>query len=122
MTASCPNCKQNLDFEVKVPTVEAPKVEVPHTHTQDPHDELAKIMPKSTNFAKCPNGDCSKGLIKNARGINTKFKTCPNCGNNGVPKGSDYCDKCGLTEEDLEKNDTEWDSSDLNIPTKEEDD
>ena len=116
----CPNCKKPFDLEVKAPTVEVPKVEVPHTH--DPHDELAKLIPKNSNFAKCPNGNCGGHLIKNAKGINLKFKTCPNCGNNAVPKSIDYCPTCGVTDEDLEKKDSEWDSSDLEIPTKEDED
>ena len=58
----CPHCKKDirvLPVEVNIP---APA----HNH-EDQHDELAKIMPRSVNFSKCPSGDCSKGLIKNAK-------------------------------------------------------
>ena len=109
----CVNCGENAL---------AKKEDKEHKHESDPHEELAKIMPRSVNFAKCPNGDCTKGLIKNAKGITRKFKSCPNCKNNSVPKKGDYCPTCGLTDEDLEKHNEEWDDSDLDIPVKEEDD
>jgi hypothetical protein len=113
----CPHCKKDI---TKPPIVQTPE---PHNHSHDvdPHEELAKIMPRSVNFSKCPNGDCSKGLIKNAKGITTKFKKCPNCQNNAVPKAGDYCPTCGVTQEDLDKSDAEWDDSDLEIPTKKDD-
>lgn len=115
----CPHCKKNI---VEPPEVKVPEVPAPEVHNHDPHEDLAKLMPKSVNFAKCPNGDCSKGLIKNAKGLNRRFKTCPNCGNNGVPKSSDYCPTCGLTDNDLEDKDETWDSSDIEIPVKESQD
>ena len=114
----CPHCKK----DIRVPPIDVSIPEQGHNHDKDPHEELAKIMPRSVNFAKCPSGDCSKGLIKNAKGLNLKFKTCPNCKNNAVPKSSDYCPTCGLTDVDLEKNDEDWDSSEIEIPTKEKDD
>jgi len=129
-------CEQDLEIELELPEPkkvsvekipvpevtmpEIPKFETPiqHNHEhkdKDPHDELAKLMPKSVNYSKCPNGNCSEKLIQNAKGLTTKFKKCSNCNNNAVPKSSDYCPTCGISEPE------EWDESDLEIPTKEDD-
>jgi len=129
-------CEQDLEVEVDLPEpkqvsiTEMPqaKVSIPeipkfennfsehqHKHeSKDPHDELAKLMPKSVNYSKCPNGNCGEKLITNAKGITTKFKKCVNCNNNAVPKSSDYCPTCGISEPE------EWDESELEIPSKEE--
>lgn len=110
---NCPTCKKVQELLT---------MQHNHTHNEEKphnHEELAKLMPKSANFAKCRDGNCEKGLIKNANPTR-KFKSCPNCKNNAVPKSGDYCPTCGLTNEDLEKNETEWDNSDLEIPEDDE--
>ena len=98
----------------KIPEIQQTPQE--HTHNepkQDPHDTLAQMLPKGVNFGKCANGECGK-KIKNAKGVTTKFKACPNCRANTVPKNNDYCPTCGKEPE-------EWDDSDIELESEEED-
>ena len=122
----CPNCKSKIDVEIhkpkpKVVLTEENKTEIRqenkeiHTHNeskQDPHDTLAQMLPKGVNFGKCANGNCGT-KIKNAKGLTTKFKACPNCRANTVPKNNDYCPTCGKEPE-------EWDDSDIELENDED--
>lgn len=97
----------NSTAKVLMETVPAPVAHVHDIPKEDPHEVLAKNMPKGVNFGKCANGNCGT-KIKNAKGLTTKFKACPNCKANTVPKSSDFCPTCGQDSE-------EWDDSDIEI-------
>jgi hypothetical protein len=78
-----------------------------HEHEEDPHVTMSKNMPRSVNFGRCANGNC--GIeVKNARGMNTEFKTCPGCRTNTVAKSQGFCPTCGIEHKD-------WDESDVRI-------
>ena len=121
----CPGCKAKIDVEMqkpkhKVTIQENENVTVKETHEhshndvpkEDPHEIIALNMPKGINFGKCKNGNCGT-KIKN-KIITTKYKTCPNCKTNTVPKSSDFCPTCGKESE-------EFDESDVEIETDEGD-
>ena len=68
------------------------------------HEQIAEMIPKGTNFSKCPGEDCDHKKLKNPKQT-TKFHTCPGCEANTVPKKSDFCPTCGknLEDEELEE-------------------
>lgn len=91
-----------------VPQTIAPQVAVTtghegHDHSKKlTHEELAELIPKGINYAKCVGSDCGGMKIKNSIQT-TKYKTCPNgdCEANTVPKGTDFCPYCnkGIAED-----------------------
>ena len=88
-----------------------------HTHDKkDIHEELSELLPRGQNFGKCANGNCAT-MVKNPNPV-TKFKACPGCKNNAVPKNNDFCPTCGMTENN--KKFDEWEDSDLEIETEED--
>ena len=88
-----------------------------HTHEKkDVHEELADLLPRGQNYGKCANGSCATMVIN--KNPTTKFKACPGCKNNAVPKNNDFCPTCGMTENN--KKFDEWEESDLEIETEEE--
>ena len=87
-----------------------------HEHKKDIHEELSELLPRGQNFGKCANGNCAT-MVKNPNPV-TKFKACPGCKNNAVPKNNDFCPTCGITENS--KKFEEWDESDLEIETEED--
>ena len=88
-----------------------------HNHQKkDVHDELADLLPRGQNYGKCANGSCATMVIN--KNPTTKFKACPGCKNNAVPKNNDFCPTCGMTENN--KKFDEWEESDLEIETEEE--
>lgn len=127
----CPGCKQKIDVEVEKTK---PKViireETTETHTEhnhehtitppkdDEHDIIAKNMPLGVNFGRCKDGKCGHRVIKNAKGITTDFKTCPNCGDNTNSKKSKICKTCGKKPDD----EKDWDESDVKIEVEEDED
>ena len=89
----------------------------PHKHNEkDIHEELSELLPRGQNFGKCANGNCAT-MVKNPNPV-TKFKSCPGCKNNAVPKNNDFCPTCGINENS--KKFDEWEESDLEIETEEE--
>ena len=136
----CPECKKHI----KMPTLvefEMPKDNIAkalnvqvsqkpnqvqtmmdtHNHNQtqeqDPHQSIAENMPTGVNFARCKDGKCGHTIIKNAKGLTTEFKTCPNCGDNTNSKKSKICKTCGKKPQD----ENDWDSSDVSIEVEQED-
>ena len=129
----CPHCKGKIDVEIQrskpkviiqeqqTEVIKENKTEVhDHTHNQvpanDPHMELAKNLPKGWNFATCKDGNCGK-IVRNPNGIETKFKTCPNCKDNTNRKGAKICKTCGKKPDEVE----DWEESDVKIEDVEED-
>lgn len=139
-------CQQNLEFEVDLPdanvtatTIPTPSftvnpttagipqtvvVQTPPTpeplkkeEEKDPHEEMTKALPSGVNFAKCEGADCGHIKLKNPTQT-TKYKACPNCKNNNVPKNNDFCPNCGIEEES--KKFEEWEDSDIEIEKEEE--
>lgn len=88
-----------------------------HEHKKDIHEELSELLPRGQNFGKCANGNCAT-MVKNPNPV-TKFKSCPGCKNNAVPKNNDFCPTCGITENS--KKFDEWEESDLEIEQEEDD-
>jgi RNA polymerase subunit RPABC4/transcription elongation factor Spt4 len=138
---TCPNCKKDhsVSFDVDkfdlaksssatlynvsvTPTsnnatvqVQAMEPKQTHSHAEpqeDPHEELSKLLPKGINFGKCANGNCGT-KFKNAKGLTKKYKACPGCKTNTVPKSSDFCPTCGKEDED-------WDESDVELEDEED--
>ena len=93
-----------------------PQEEPKHEHKKDIHEELSELLPRGQNFGKCANGNCAT-MVKNPNPV-TKFKACPGCKNNAVPKNNDFCPTCGITENS--KKFDEWEDSDLEIETEED--
>ena len=88
-----------------------------HKHNEkDIHEELSELLPRGQNFGKCANGNCAT-MVKNPNPV-TKFKSCPGCKNNAVPKNNDFCPTCGINENS--KKFDEWEESDLEIETEED--
>ena len=87
-----------------------------HEHKKDIHEELSELLPRGQNFGKCANDNCAT-MVKNPNPV-TKFKACPGCKNNAVPKNNDFCPTCGITENN--KKFDEWEDSDLEIETEED--
>ncbi len=83
--------------------VEQPKLEPPK---EDPHITLAKRLPRGINFAECRG--CHT-VIQNPH-VTTKFKSCPHCSANTVPKDNKICPTCGKESES-----DEWDDSDVEL-------
>ena len=117
-TFDCPHCKGKVDVEIerKVPKIvfqeestqkmqqkiEEKSLEQPKKLT---HDELATFIPKGINSMKCPGGDCGHQKIKNPKQTK-KYKSCPHCSANTLPKGSDSCPYCSKNiDEDQELDD-----------------
>ena len=136
MKCDKPNCDHAHDIEVDLPepkviqgTISTPQILTPATtvapapivEEEKPrklkHEELEEIMPKGVNFTRCIGSDCGHQKLENPKPI-TKFKACPNCKNNSVPKSSDLCPTCGLDEQN--KKFEEWDESDIEIEDKDE--
>ena len=121
----CPHCKNKFDLEIqrkkpKVTIIEEEKtikdeIHTNHTHNPDPHEELAKNLPKGWNFATCKDGNCGT-IVKNPKGLVTDFKTCPNCKDNSNKKTAKICKTCGKKPEDGE----EWDESDIDLKIEED--
>ena len=126
----CPHCKGKIDVEIQR---SKPKViiqeketevirdnhfhDIPKPNEPDPHQSIAENMPTGVNFARCKDGKCGHTIIKNAKGLTTEFKTCPNCGDNTNSKKSKICKTCGKKPQD----DNDWDSSDVSIEVEQED-
>ena len=88
-----------------------------HVHEKkDVHEELADLLPRGQNYGKCANGSCATMVIN--KNPTTKFKACPGCKNNAVPKNNDFCPTCGITENS--KKFDEWEESDLEIEQEDE--
>lgn len=130
----CPGCKQKIDVEIQrsKPKVIIQEKETEivkennitthenHTHAlpaNDPHLEMAKNMPKGFNFATCKDGNCGT-IVKNPNGLETSFKTCPNCGDNTNRKAAKICKTCGKKPESKE----DWNESEVNIEVEEGED
>lgn len=136
-------CNQNLEFDIDVPdviptaaTVQAPQIISPATAQpqqvilQAPptppapepkkeekkltHEELADMIPDGINAMACPGGDCGHMKLKNKKQT-SKWKSCPNCEANTVPKGHEFCPYCT---KNLDPNDLE---SGIELGTEEED-
>ena len=117
------NKPQNNEYTGLKPRVRAvestaapPPVEQPHDHSHEiktNHTELAELMPKGVNFAKCADGSCGNSVIQNSK-ITRKFKECENCGANTVPNSSDLCPTCGIKEpQDEEDKENFWNESNI---------
>lgn len=123
------NCKHKHDYVLSnapetpsisaIPTTQPPAAPAASEHDHSKHDirtnhqELAELMPRGVNFAKCADGSCGNSIIKNSK-ITKKFKKCTNCNSNGVPSKSDICPTCGIkepTEED--EKESFWDESEI---------
>ena len=113
-TTASPGIPQTVLVQAPPASVEPPK---PPEEKKDPHEEMEKSLPTGVNIAKCEGADCGHKKLKNPTQI-TKFKACPSCNHNGIPKNSDYCDKCGLDEDSKEFE--EWEDSELEIKESEE--
>ena len=125
----CPHCKGKIDVEIQrsKPKViiqeketEIIKENTTHEHTHtlpptDPHAEMAKHMPKGMNFATCKDGNCGT-IVRNPNGLETSFKTCPNCGDNTNRKGAKICKTCGKKPDSKD----EWNESEVKIELEEE--
>ena len=99
------------------PTMPVQPISTEHNHEKkDVHDELAELLPRGQNFGKCANGSCATMVIN--KNPTTKFKACPGCKNNAVPKNNDFCPTCGITENS--KKFDEWEESDLEIEQEED--
>ena len=108
----------------EVPKVELIPQNTPHLATVEQsqdhsheiktnHTELAELMPKGVNFAKCADGSCGNSVIQNSK-ITRKFKECENCGANTVPNNSDICPTCGIKEpQDEEDKENFWNESQI---------
>ncbi len=57
------------------------------------HDELAEVMPHGVNAMSCPGGDCGHMKLKNPKQTK-KWKSCPHCEANTVPKDTEFCPYC----------------------------
>ena len=136
----CPECKKHIklptvvEFEMpkentqkasnvtiteKLPQVQTQTLiqEHTHTHVNDPHIEMAKNLPKGWNFATCKDGNCGQ-VVRNPNGIETDFKTCPNCRDNTNRKAAKVCKTCGKKPD----NKDEWEESEVKIEDEKEDD
>jgi len=128
-------CNQDINVDIDAPeipapkatTIPTPKIEIPdtaipehsHSHEEKPklsltHDQMSELMPSSVNFAKCKDGSCGLGLIKNSK-LTKKFKSCANCGANTVPEKNDFCPTCGVKETDIveDQRDDLWTDSEI---------
>jgi len=92
--------------------------EPPKQETKDPHEEMTKALPSGVNYAKCEGADCGHVKLKNPKQT-TKYKACPHCKANMVPKNNDFCPNCGIEEES--KKFEEWEDSDIEIEEEKED-
>lgn len=110
---------QTLQQQQIPPPVQVPPTQVPQPKTYT-NEELSSLMPPGVNFATCKGNNCADSKIQNKKLV-TKFKQCPECGCNNVPKNSNLCPCCGKDgpEEDPEDY---WEDSDIELKTKEEDD
>jgi len=95
----------------------APAAEPPKPTEEDKHKLMKDLMPSGVNFAKCQGTDCGHKKIKNNTQTQ-KFKACPGCKNNNIPRNNDFCPTCGLDEE--HKDFDEWDDSDIEMKENEE--
>ncbi len=82
---------------------EQPKPEPPK---EDPHITLGKRLPRGVNFAECRG--CHT-VIQNPH-VTTRFKACPQCSANTVPRDNTICPTCGKHSES-----DEWDDSDVEL-------
>jgi len=140
----CQDCGNEIEFEVtssqpQQETIEIPNVAVSTAQPQqvllppsqtasipepkkeeskDPHEEMTKALPSGVNFAKCEGADCGHVKLKNPKQT-TKYKACPSCKANTVPKNNDFCPNCGIEEES--KKFQEWEDSDIETEEEEED-
>ena len=80
------------------------------------HEDLADLMPKGVNFGKCADGSCGD-KIKNKKFV-TKFKTCPNCDSNSVPKSHKFCPTCGIDED--QQDEDFWQESEVELERDDE--
>ena len=110
---------------IPTPRIEMPEITPPHEHNHDQeakpklalsHTDMAELMPRGMNFAKCKDGNCGLGLIKNSR-VTKKFKGCANCGANTVPEKNDFCPTCGVKESDIveEQREDLWTASEIDM-------
>ncbi len=84
---------------------------------EDKHKLMKDLMPSGVNFAKCQGTDCGHKKIKNNTQTQ-RFKACPGCKNNNIPKNNDFCPTCGLDEE--HKDFDEWEDSDIEMKENED--
>lgn len=109
---------QNVTITEKLPQIQTIQHEN-HSHAapaNDPHIELAKSLPKGWNFATCKDGNCGT-IVRNPNGLETSFKTCPNCGDNTNRKAAKICKTCGKKPDSKD----EWNESEVKIETEDED-
>lgn len=101
----------------QVPPVQAPQTPQEKVFTPE---ELAGLMPTGVNFAVCKGNNCADSKIQN-KNLTTKFKQCPKCGCNNVPKSSSLCPCCGTDEPEDEDDKAEyWDASDIELKDDDE--
>lgn len=135
-------CEQDLDLDLDIPEVNPtinpipqPQIEIPgfqqmtqqiapppipepmqqpqeRTYT---NEELSELMPSGVNFAVCKGKNCADSKIQN-KNLVTKFKQCPKCGCNNVPKNSSMCPCCGVDEpQDEDEKEDYWEDSDIEL-------
>jgi len=97
-----------------------PQTIIPPTPKTYSNEELTNLMPPGQNFAMCKGDNCSDSKLKNKTQI-TKFKECPKCGCNNVPKNSSMCPCCGVDEpQDDDDKENYWDESSIEIEKDDE--
>jgi|SRR5579872_803950 len=112
---------QNVTITEKPQQIQTQMIQESHTHSNphsnDPHIEMAKSLPKGWNFATCKDGNCGT-IVRNPNGLETSFKTCPNCKDNTNRKAAKICKTCGKKPESKE----DWEESEVQIEDNKEDD
>ena len=135
MPCDKPDCTHPHEMEIDYTEPKIPKASttlLPDTNTStvqvvaqqssheepktDIHDEIAKNLPMGVNCATCANGECGK-IIKNPKGMTTKFKACPNCHDNTNRKSAKVCKTCGKKPEEEE----DWEESEVEIEVQDGD-
>lgn len=102
---------------VTIPPPTTPGTPQPKSYT---NEELTNLLPPGVNFAVCKGDNCGNEKIQN-KTLTTKFKSCPKCGCNNVPKNSSMCPCCGTDEPEDEDDKLDfWEESDIQL--KEDDD
>jgi len=101
-------------------TMQIPDITLPKTKTYS-NEELTNLMPPGVNYAMCEGDNCSDSKLQN-KNLVTKFKSCPKCGCNNVPKNSSMCPCCGVDEpKDEDDKEDYWESSEIELKQDDED-
>ena len=111
-----PEPQFNYQQTAPMQTQQVPLTQEHNHQKKDVHEELADLLPRGQNYGKCANGNCATMVIN--KNPTTKFKACPGCKNNAVPKNNDFCPTCGITENS--KGFDEWEDSELELKTEED--